>query len=163
MKTENTRRGFTLIELLVVVLIIGILAAIALPQYQKAVRKARAVEAITAVQTIAQAEEVFYLANGSYTDNLNNLDIQIPALKDWNNVAVYLYETASRIYTQKYDDVDDLDTETVIAYYLDSKRLVCMAWPGYEPAEQLCQSFPTSKEDCLGVDKEDGYDCYYFN
>ncbi len=70
--------GFTLIELLVVVLIIGILAAVALPQYQKAVYKSRAVEAVTMLKAVVAAEEVYRLATGDYTTDITQLDVEIP-------------------------------------------------------------------------------------
>ena len=72
--------AFTLIELLVVVLIIGILAAIALPQYEKAVEKARMTEAVIIVKSIAEAQKRFYLENNRYAleSECDALDTSIP-------------------------------------------------------------------------------------
>ena len=72
--SENIK-GFTLIEVLVVVLIIGILAAIALPQYQKAVEKSHAAEALANIRTIVNNVELVVLERGEdgapYTDHEN--------------------------------------------------------------------------------------------
>ena len=70
--------GFTLIELLVVVLIIGILAAVALPQYQKAVEKSKATQALTLLKSVGQAAEVYYLANGTDFSSFSELSLDIP-------------------------------------------------------------------------------------
>ncbi len=95
----NNVRGFTLIELLVVVLIIGILAAGAVPQYKKAVAKARTAEALAMLKTLVQAEEVYYLANGTGTTEISKLDVDIPATQiaeahakaDVNQPNTYMY------------------------------------------------------------------------
>ena len=70
--------GFTLIELLVVVLIIGILSAVALPQYEKAVEKSRATEGITLARNIALANQAYYMANGTWAADINDLDLEFP-------------------------------------------------------------------------------------
>ncbi len=78
------KKGFTLIELLVVVLIIGILSSIALPQYVKAVEKARATEAIQLLGDLARAQRIYQMSTGGYANDLNMLDVELPGISTGN-------------------------------------------------------------------------------
>jgi len=70
-------KAFTLVELLVVVLIISVLAAIAVPQYQKAVLKAKLSKVIPVIQDIRKAQEFYGLERGAYASSLNRLAIDV--------------------------------------------------------------------------------------
>ena len=124
----KNRSAFTLIELLVVVLIIGILAAVAVPQYQKAVDKSRMTQALLWAKSITEAERVYYLANGEFTKNLEELDVSYPGCTKKSN-GIYTCEdgfiinfsSVPSVYVYLPSNWLPRGTEAAIEYKLHSK------------------------------------------
>ena len=73
------KKGFTLIEILVVVLIIGVLSVVALPQYEKAVKKSRVMSMVPVARAIKDAQEISYMSTGTYAKLIEDLDMGMPA------------------------------------------------------------------------------------
>lgn len=123
----SNKKGFTLIELLVVVLIIGILASIALPQYQKAVDKSKAMEAVVQGRALLNAQKLHYTQTGSWSSDLEVLDVTAP---DWTC-------HVGSAYCNKSGSVAGATFE--IARYLTNRIFFfCKADAENERANQLC-------------------------
>jgi len=88
------RKGFTLVEVLIVVIIIGILAAIGIPQFADSIEKAKGGEARAGLGHIQTAEKIYYAENESYTDSLPQLDISLTQ-RYW----AFSITTATGLYT----------------------------------------------------------------
>ena len=99
---ERNTHGFTLIELLVVVLIIGILAAVAVPQYKKAVRKAQDAKMIALINTVVNAQKVYYTAYGDYADSFDKLDLDLANEGTCPSISIARYEVQDQIRVQDY-------------------------------------------------------------
>ncbi len=89
-QVQHDGKGFTLIELLVVVLIIAILAAVAVPQYQKAVKRSHGSEALAVAKALHQALAAYQLETGNSVESANTdkLGITVPKLTDFQYCSV---------------------------------------------------------------------------
>ena len=154
MTHKNTRRGFTLIELLVVVLIIGILAAVALPQYQKAVDKARFTQLITFASSVKQSQQRYYLANGEHANNWEELDIDLAGATT-NDIRLFMGSFGDK--SAPYAILNSNDKGLYFyggTNYLpgillitsnDSDTRLCYASKNNERAQTLCKNVCPSK------------------
>ncbi len=73
------KSGFTLVELAVVVVIIGVLAAFAVPRFMSSVERSKAAESFNYLSAIQSAQERYHARNGAYAATINELDAEIAA------------------------------------------------------------------------------------
>ncbi|WP_210472509.1 pilin [Vibrio crassostreae] len=78
-KKRTNQKGFTLIELMIVVAVIGVLSAIAIPQYQKYVAKAEVASALATLTGVKTNVEAYSVENGTFPAAGNESDLGIPA------------------------------------------------------------------------------------
>ena len=154
--------GFTLIELLVVVLIIGILAAVAVPQYQKAVAKARAMESLTLVRAVVPAVREYILANNAFPTSFDALSV-VPSGELGKYVVEHDMVTSGNsrlVLTQGRLDADILpekkqaqemvpgflyytEFSTGLSDYLEPNHIYCYYDTGKENPKSICASLGT--------------------
>ena len=137
-------KAFTLIELLVVVLIIGILAAVALPQYQKAVNKTRAVQLIMIANHIEKIRTIHILAGGSDTDGLQNMGFEYPITNTGTDGSILIVQ--GKTYTVHYQSA----TQYYSLYAPDSWKLPIYLWGSIDNDKLYWYCVPFSSPKSIG-------------
>ena len=146
--------AFTLIELLVVVLIIGILAGVALPQYQKAVDKSRYSNLMAITKALADANEAHYLATGKYATDFDELAVDVPATSINGTVANFDWGRCILIGQQEVQCANNttLSNEYIIHYIHDTMSpggVFCTVSPATQGSrfDKICSSLGTYYSD----------------
>ena len=139
----NATEAFTLIELLVVVLIIGILAAVAVPQYKLAVAKSRTTQLLTLADATRKAEEIYYMANGQYTQNWSELDIGISGTQGQETIKI---NNTITLYLRTNPNAISVSDSRIPAYLI-----VGFNHQNNDPAFEGKTCCYTSKTDSIGI------------
>ena len=146
---QNKSRAFTLIELLVVVLIIGILAAVAVPQYQTAVDKSRLLKVDMLLQSVWKMQQVFFLANGRYAvrwDELADLDMPNPTSGGGESNYIYFEDGLYCFLQPQYGGCgissNAMGLVRLVRYWqADNRGYYCYASQNSLRANRFCQTF----------------------
>ena len=161
-QVQNDKKGFTLIELLVVVLIIGILAAVALPQYKKAVTKSRFAEAFANLKTIANADEACRMEKGDVC-KITDLAVEIKGnIIENDGVCGWPAIETDHFYYWASDNCSGL--ESAAALYKDEDVCVCVKIDDGKLAltqDDMCRPTHTTLNysSLLNIHHEDGCLC----
>ena len=141
---KNSKRAFTLMELVIAVLIIGILAAVAVPMYKHAMIKSRFSTVMPVAKTIADAQESYYLRNGQYASEQAALDVTPPNVENTTVALSGAEEDADENYAYVVASRSDVPGARYIQYQKNSPQFAenihCEALTGDEEPNWLCKA-----------------------
>ena len=152
MNKKNKKKGFTLIEILVVVLIIGALAAIAVPGYMRSVERSKAVDPMTNLAAIARAQNSHKMATYHYSDDITNLDLSLKDVVSEDMASGNTFEGEDFIY-KVYGDDRAVATATRKNVSSDKQYELSI---DYNTNQIYCR--PIENKTCIDLGLEEGQD-----
>jgi len=135
-RNQSQQRGFTLVELAIVIVIIGVLASFGVPRFRDAVERSKAGESMNYLSAVRAAQERYHAREGTYGDEMSDLDISIPVPK---------YFSVGAFAAGSTDDLEDswqltLTREGASAGY--GAYTVTFTETGYDPNNSTINDLP---------------------